>query len=101
MEKGGDDICSGPPCHHSLQLAGEAAAAAAAGGPERGGAEAHLDPPAWIDRRRGRCREGWPGPRFPWTAGCRRSVPACSCRGMAADCGCSPRPAISGRRRSL
>lgn len=48
MGKGGDDICSGPPCHYSLQLEGEAAAAAAAaaGGPERGGAEAHLDPPA-------------------------------------------------------
>lgn len=98
------DICSVLRCFHTLQQSGESAAAAAAVGGSGGGvggAEELLDLlSSWSDCRRARCQEERPAPGLPWPEVCRRSGPACSCRGKEADCGCSPRPGTSGRRRT-
>lgn len=91
------DICSARPCQSSLQAGGRAAAA----GPEGDEAGARSDPPAWVESKTGRFQTGWSVPKFPWPEACRPSGPVWSCRGTAADCGCSRPPVVSDRRRSL
>lgn len=91
------NICSALPCQRSLQPAGQAAAA----GPEGDEAEGRFAPPAWLESKTGRYQKGCSVPKLPWPEVCRPSEPVCSCRGTAADCDCSPPPAVSERRRSL